>query len=444
MRSRRDRRAKSRESSGVEETRVFEREQVSKPPGHQWLRVILGIVVAILLFGCGAFIGFLKFASHPSGSLIPPDAQAEFQGRVNVLVLGLDGGVNGAVRSSSAGKRSDVIMVASIDPELNEMGILSVPRDTRAFIPQDISDYEKIGHAHAYGGAGLAVETVEMFLKIPIHHYICVDFEGFKKVIDKMGGIDIDVPENMKYRDPFQDLVIDIPQGPAHLNGEEALGFVRYRQYIDADIGRIRAQEIFLRALMKQALSLQNVFKIHDLVNEMLPYFKTSLGAQDLLYLADVCRKMDQDHVKMGVIPGNGEDRFEGALTVNYWIHEPEGTAKIVDELVKGISYERNRTIKVAIENGCGVTGAADSLATILRHEGFEVVSVGNAKRQDYTSTRVQAGPDNKVDQVLVLRGIKSLAPGAEGYKSKDVPEDAHILVIIGSDYKMPAFSSGY
>ncbi len=464
MRSRKDRRTKVKQESytdtvldayvdtgeqpgELEETRVFRREQVRKPNRRSWFRAVGAILGAVLLFGGGAVLGFMKFATRPSDGLIRPEDQAEFQGRVNVLVLGIDGGVNGAGKlSSPVGKRSDVIMVVSIDPELHEVGILSVPRDTRAFIPKDISDYEKIGHAHAYGGPSLAVETVEMLLKIPIHHYVRVDFEGFKKVVDKLDGIDMDVPEDMNYKDPYQDLVINIPKGPQHLDGEAALGFVRYRQYTTGDIGRIQAQELFLKTLIKKTVSLKNALKIPDLIGEILPYFSTSLSRQDLLYLATVAGKMQQEDVKMGLLPGNFEDRVEGQWTLSYWIHDSAGTEKIVSELVLGIDPERNGNIRVAVENGCGITGAADRLATILRDEGFQVVSVGNAKRQDYTTTCVKATGEQQSGQVLVLRGIKAICSQAQALKvkDKDVPEGADVLVVIGRDFKMPISRPGF
>jgi LCP family protein required for cell wall assembly len=426
----------------IEETRVFRREQVEKPRRRgSWFRVVGAVLGAVLLFGGGAVLGFVKFASNPPSGLIPPDDQAEFQGRINILVLGIDTGVNGGSKSlSPEGKRSDVIMVVSVDPELEEVGILSVPRDTRAFIPKDNSSYEKIGHAHAYGGPDLAVKAVEMLLKVPIHHYVRVDFEGFKRVVDRLGGIDIDVPENMYYKDPYQDLIINIPKGPRHLDGEAALSFVRYRQYTTGDIGRIQAQELFIKALIKKAVSLQNAFKIPDLIGEMLPYFYTSLSTEDLLYLGTVAVKIQPEDVHMGLVPGTFEDRVEGQSLVSYWTHDVAGTEKIVSELIDGVDPQRNSEIRVAVENGCGITGAADKLATILRDEGFQVVSVGNAKRQDYTTTTVKATGEQQRGQVLVLRSVKSICSQVEAIKAKDkdIPEDADVLVIIGRDFQMP------
>ena len=183
-----------------------------------------------------------------------------------MLILGIDTGANGNGSNSPVGKRSDVMMVASIDPEMKEAGLLSIPRDTRAYIPGKIGNHEKIGHAHAHGGPELAMETVELLLDIPIHHYIRVNFEAFKKGVEMIGGVDMVIPEDMHYEDPAQDLYIDIPKGPTHLDGDLALQFVRYREYTNGDIGRIQAQETFLKEVIKKALSLSNILKMPEII----------------------------------------------------------------------------------------------------------------------------------------------------------------------------------
>ncbi len=445
MRSRRHRRTvDENKTQELEETRVFQRDQVSRKGRNQWLKVIAAVVVAIVLFVGGTLVGFYRFASQPSENLIPPEEMDDFAGRINVLILGIDVGANGSTSPSPVGKRSDVMIVASIDPEMKEAGLLSVPRDTRAYIPGRIGDYEKVGHAHAHGGPELAMQTVELLLGIPVHHYIRVNFEAFEKGVDMIGGVDMEIPEAMDYEDPFQDLFIHIPEGPVHLDGKLALQFVRYREYVDGDIGRIKAQETFLKAVIKKAFSLSNILKMKDLVHELLPYVSTSLQTQDVLYLADTCRQMQAGSIKTGMVPGVAKDLTEGESWVSYWMPDADKTEGVVDQLIRGISRERNAQVKVAVENGCGIAGAADTLATLLRDQGFQVVSVGNADKQDHETTRILASNDKRDAQALALRGAKATCPEAKAYKSKDVPEGADVLIIIGADYKLPMGSGGY
>ena len=114
----------------------------------------------------------------------------------------------------------------------------------------------------------------------------------------------MDIPEDMHYEDPYQNLYIDFKKGPTHLDGDRALELVRYRGYTDADIGRIRVQEAFLKALIKKAVSLSGIIKIPALYEELAPYIKTDLTGPEIIELANIARGIDPDNVKMGMVPG--------------------------------------------------------------------------------------------------------------------------------------------
>lgn len=436
MRSRRS--SRRQEEREIDDTRVFRKSDVRKPR-VRW-QGILGVgLAALLLFGAGALVGFLRSLSQPPPGLIPVELLETYEGRINILVLGIDGGVNGRLtRPNVSTGRSDVLMLVSIDEVSKEAGVLWIPRDTRIYIPGSINDYDKAGHAHAYGGPELAVKAVQEFLKVDIHHYVRVDFEAFKKAVDVLGGVEIDVPPGMDYEDPDQDLFIHLKPGKQRLYGDEALQFVRFREYTNADIGRIEAQKRFIKALIDKAFSMSSLLKIPDLVKEVTPYFKTDLSDADVLYLANMARSIKPDNVSMGMVPGIPRDLSDGERVVSYWVADGSGTTKVVDELIRGLSREKNATVKIAIQNGCGVQGAADALATILQDQGFAVVSVGNASRYDYAQTQVIAGADSKEGQILVLNSLKRLCPGIKAYKADNIPEGADVLVIVGKDYRAP------
>lgn len=440
MRSRRtSRRHRSVETSGIDETRVFEASDVRRPK-RSWVKVLGLVIIASVLFLGGATLGFFKFIATPNPGLIPPEDQDTYQGRINVLALGIDTGVNGKLLNPQAditGTRSDVMILVSFDPETKEVGLLSIPRDTRVYIPEKVFSYEKIAHAHAYGGPDLAVKTAEGFLDVPIHYYVRVDFEAFKKAVDALGGVDVDVPQDMYYSDPYQNLLIDLKKGPQLLNGDQALQLVRYRQYNNGDIGRIGVQELFLKALVKKAASLSGVLKIPELIRTLSPYVKTDLSTEDILNLANMALGVKPENVKMAWIPGTDKYIDDGQGELSYWLADREETNKLVDELVRGISKERNATIAVAIQNGNGVAGSADALATILRDQGFNVVSVGNAGKQDYAETRVVSKVDKKSSQYSVLNSIKDMCPGAKS-STGNAPSDADVLIILGKDFKRP------
>lgn len=422
------------QAATMDETRVFQRSDMPKPR-RRWPRTLGLAVLALALFSVGLVFGFYKYATGLSS--LNKDLGEDMTGRVNILVLGVDAGVNGS--RTTEWTRSDVTMVVSVDPVTKDAAIVSIPRDTRVFIPGSVGEYSKMGHAHAYGGPELAVQTVERFLGIDIDYYARVDFDAFKKAVDALGGVDMDLPQDMNYEDPDQNLYIHFRKGMQHLDGQKALGVVRFRGYTDADIGRIKVQELFLKALVKKASSLSGILKIPAVYEQLKPYVKTDLAAQEIIELADICRGIVPDNVKMSMVPGIDSYITENGQQLSYWVPDGEKTTRMVNDLIKGISRERNASVKIAIENGNGIPGAADAMATILRDLGFQVVSVGNASKQDFAETRVIAKSSNQVAQALALRSVKQVCSGAKAYNGTSVPAGADVMIIIGRDYRRPS-----
>jgi len=122
------------------------------------------------------------------------------------------------------------------------------------------------------------------------------------------------------------------------LNGEDALKFVRFREYVDADIGRIRAQQAFLQALADKVLRISTVTKLPSMISEMLPYVVTDMSNEDIMYLASVGLGVKLDEVKWAILPG--EAGYIG--DVSYYLVDTEKAAQVVDEIVRGIDREKN------------------------------------------------------------------------------------------------------
>ncbi|MGE5580680.1 MAG: LCP family protein [Bacillota bacterium] len=418
---------------------MFQASEVRRPRGN-WVRLLGLVVLAIALFCGGAAYGLYRdIITTKPGGLIPEGEEETYQGRINILALGIDSGINGKPvnpQATMTGTRSDTMIVISFDPETKEVGMLFIPRDTRIFIPEEGYGYEKAAHAHAYGGPELAVKAVEKFLDVPIHYYVRVDFEAFKKAVDALDGVDVDVPQDMYYHDPSQNLLIDLKKGPQTLDGDKALQLVRYRKYENGDIGRVATQKMFLSALLGRLKSLSAVLKIPELVRTLSPYVKTDLTTDEILRLAYMATDVSLDNVKIATVPGVDKyiDDADGRGELSYWLADMSATGKLVDELLRGISKERNATISVAVQEGNGIAGSADALAAHLRAEGFNVVSVGKAPRQDYAETRIVGSPEKRSSQYLVLNGIAKPCPGAKSFTGS-VPEGADVLIIVGKDY---------
>ena len=152
----------------------------------KWLGLILVVIIAVVL-GCYAGIN-RKNPAHEIG-----DTDHEI---IHVMIMGVDS------RKDDVG-RSDTLMVASIDKTAEKAALLSVPRDTRVAI--DGHGYDKINHAYAYGGHELSQKSLEGLLGVPMDHYIIIDTKSFERIIDAIGGVDIDVEKRMHYEDPWDD-----------------------------------------------------------------------------------------------------------------------------------------------------------------------------------------------------------------------------------------------
>ena len=251
-------------------------------------------------------------------------------GVVNILLLGVDAG----------GMRSDTIMIMSLNGYTNEVNVLSVPRDTR--IPVG-SGHQKVNAAIGIGAQEVrkgnyeeaedyAVRKIKDLTGLPIHYFMTIDFEGFKDMIDVVGGVDFEIPFHMKYDDPVQGLHIDLQPGMQHLDGEAAHDFVRFRQgnvgypgYATGDLGRIEAQQAFLRALVEQKVRPEYIADAADIFGVVSKYVKTNYSVKDLLRHVGTVAKLDINNVKMHQLPGSPQ-MISG---ISYYIADTAATQEL-------------------------------------------------------------------------------------------------------------------
>ncbi len=300
-------------------------------------KIILAIISSlciILSTVCGVITAKLVSSIHFGESILLSSLDAvnfSRDGVVNILLLGVDEG----------GMRSDTMMVASLSGKTGKLSILSIPRDTRVRIG---NGYQKINSAIGIGAQEvkrgnldepeeLSVQKVKDLTGLPIHYFASVDFEGFKAVIDVLGGVDYNVPFNMKYSDPAQNLYIDLKKGMQHLDGKAAHDFVRYRSgYADADLGRINAQQDFLKALIDQKVNPKYIAKAGDIFEVIGEYIRTNYTVKDLLVHLGTIGNLSAESVQMYQLPGSPQT-IGG---VSYYICDPDAT----DELVESVFSE--------------------------------------------------------------------------------------------------------
>ena len=228
-------------------------------------------------------------------------------GKKNIVVMGCD------VRKDDVG-RSDTLFVVMLDKSKKNAALLSVPRDTRVKIKGH--GWDKINAAFAYGGHKLTQETVQEFLGIKLNNYVVVDFQGFKDLVDVIGGVDINVEKRMSYYDPYADFRIDLRPGMQHMDGKTAMQYVRYRDE-EGDIGRIRRQQKFIMALYKQIASKNIIAKMPGVSKQIMSRIKTDLSLKEMVELGKVMHDMmEKDGLKMAMVPGTPK-YIDG---ISYWL----------------------------------------------------------------------------------------------------------------------------
>ncbi|HRW12059.1 MAG TPA: LCP family protein [Syntrophomonas sp.] len=285
--------------------------------------VLVFSLVFMLSFGLGASLHNLLLADDdPTEEQEPTVIDGE---RTNILLLGTD------ARPGETHTRTDTIILASIDPELNKMALVSIPRDTRVTIK---GSTDKINSANAVGGPELVADKVEEIVGEKIDYYVEMDFAGFKKIIDTIGGVDINVDQRM-YK-PSED--IDLQPGQQRLKGSQALAFVRFRDYALGDIERTEHQQIFLKALGDELLQAKNIVKLPALVKVVKQNIDTNLGMTDMLKMASWAPGFSSDSIIAQTLPGYFWDQRDeyGNLTMSYWVADQDKTEDLLEKMLAG------------------------------------------------------------------------------------------------------------
>ncbi len=286
------------------------------------------VLIFLLFFTMGSAISTYVLTNNTEDENTDEDTVLVEQDgeRTNILVLGVD------ARPGDENSRSDTMLLVSIDPQLDKAAVISIPRDTRVDVPG--SPLDKICTANYAGGPEYAVKIVEDFMNINIDYYVEADFNGFKSVIDTIGGVTINVPQRM-YK-PSEG--IDLYPGTQKLDGYQALAFVRYRGYEFGDIERTSYQQEFLIAVADELLQPKTITKIPALLKEVRSYVKTDIGLSDMLRIASWTPGFTSSSIITQTLPGYFYDVYndEGVMEQSYWVADQEEAAHVLDNLFEG------------------------------------------------------------------------------------------------------------
>ena len=273
------------------------------------IRPVLAVILLLMLMFIGAITGSSlmhhwqdKNKPVDIASLPEDEQQAARDERalqnINILLVGCDQRENEAARA-------DTIILATLRPVDQEVSMLSIPRDTYTKIPGHGTT--KINHAMAYGGMDLLKESVENLLDVQVDYTVQVNFDAFKSIIDALGGVTIDVETRM-YK-PTEN--IDLQPGLQHLNGYDALAYVRWREPVHADIGRIERQQKFLAALV-DGLKNMNLKEALSVAGVIMDNLTTDMSIADMTRYASKFVGMTADNIETHALSGKSFTASDG------------------------------------------------------------------------------------------------------------------------------------
>ena len=289
--------------------------------------IIIGAVLLLVLAGAG-LAAWLRGDVRQNHDGEDGEEWAGADSELHLMIMGVDR------REDDVG-RSDTLMVATVRPDTKTASLFSIPRDTR--VPIKGNGYDKVNAAYAYGGHELTESTVEELLGVSMDYYVLVDLHAFERIIDAIGGVDIDVEKRMYYEDPWDDdggLVIDLYPGEQHMDGRKAIQYVRYRDG-EGDIGRIGRQQKFIKAVLARVISPQILPRLPQVVDEVANAVQTDLSVRDMLKFANMAEEVHANGIEAEMLPGKPAYLSD----ISYWLPDIMGVRKIMAEEA-GVPFE--------------------------------------------------------------------------------------------------------
>ncbi|MBI2050513.1 MAG: LCP family protein [Parcubacteria group bacterium] len=384
----------------------------------------------------------------------------ETEGRINILLLGIGG------LEHEGGQLTDTMIVASIDPDGRKLALLSIPRDLVAPIPG--VGWQKINAAHAYGaarepdtqgaGAKLARQTVEQVIGLGLHYYIKLDFEGFTKTVDALGGVRVNVPVAFTdYEYPDENYgyePVGFDAGWQNLDGARALKYVRSRHGTaeqGTDFARANRQQQVLEALLARASALSTLLnpnKLLALSDIVGTHIETDMELWQLVRLYELGKSIRPETVTQVVLSNEeggllvADTNVEGSYLLRPRLGDGDFTE--IQNLAQSLldrdaplppdQYRQNREVRIAIQNGTLHEGLATQTSQKLRALSYTITEVANASKRDFERTVIYRLSDKTTEEdVQFIRQTlnANVAPLLPEFAQEI---DADVLIIVGGD----------
>lgn len=408
--------------------------------------MFLILIIAVSSLGVYGAVNYLRWQAdvRESGenktginAILVPEKKLE------PIVSGLFMGVNGHL--------TDFIMLGQYNPNTREISLLSIPRDTKVTGTVD----GKINSAYMGKYPEKTIEKVKEITGIEAEYYVVFDTKILRNIVDELDGVTVNVPINMNYDDPEQNLYIHLKKGEQKLTGKQAEQFVRFRKnnngtgYSNGDVGRIAAQQQFLKALFNRLLEPQNILKVNKLAAIVIDGTKTNVTWNIALNYLDDVATFKSDRIRMEILPGEGGYGTNG---LSYYFYDEEETKTLIEDLffndVDEGNVEEGNTVEVSANIGNSDdnsnkirlellnAGANSKMVNLviesLNNSGYYVAKTGNYSSTETELSRIIYYSDSKQEELEQLKDKLGISQTYNNMEENTVD----FTVILGPLYK--------
>jgi polyisoprenyl-teichoic acid--peptidoglycan teichoic acid transferase len=417
-------------------------------------RLLVGcsLLLVFLVVATTAGYGYVHYRFGQIRSVDVPGLHETGGGPFNLLVVGSDSRESLDARDGDrygevGGQRNDTTLVVRVEPDRKRVSMLSIPRDL--VVPIAGTGAENRINAALTGGPGELVRTIEQNFGIPIHHYVLIDFDGFRAIVNALGGIDVRFPY------PSRDFKSGLDVGEAgcrHLGGGQALALARSRYFsyqLDgvwhsdpwADLGRIRRQQAFLQALVKAALDegLTNPVRANAFVGSLVHEVTKdrSMRVNDVIRTGAAFRSFRPSKLATYTIPVTvSTDHPLGDVLL---LKQPDAQTVVDRFLGRTVAPAPPATTQVTVLNALGTAGLAASTATELRRSGYRIATVGNAPSADLSRSQISYAPGGLAD----AKTLASTLLGGATLVEDPTLATSHLTLILGPGFTGIRASAG-